>query len=147
MPSTTLPALTDDELDDILYFSRTGGLTELKTAIETSAKQSHVSSHDILLAAVDQDSGNSALHMASANGHTGASYLAPHNHASHLSMTDRNPRDPNIHPIPGASPSSNDSPLPPKLLRQHTAPLGVSKRASRSCQTAGPSWCGSGGDE
>ena len=73
MPSTTLPALAEDELDDILYFSRIGDLKEVKGAIENSAKQANVSLHDILLAAVDESSGNGPLHMASANGHTGLS--------------------------------------------------------------------------
>ncbi|KAI9878277.1 MAG: hypothetical protein M1830_001377 [Pleopsidium flavum] len=71
MPSTTLPTLAEDQLDDILYFARVGDFTELRSAIETSAKQVNVPLRDILLAAVDEPSGNGPLHMASANGHTG----------------------------------------------------------------------------
>ncbi len=73
MPSTTLPKLSEDELDDILYFSRVGGLSELKNTIETCAKRFNVSLHDIILASIEEDSGNGPLHMASANGHNGLS--------------------------------------------------------------------------
>ncbi|MCJ1258585.1 hypothetical protein MMC24_006418 [Lignoscripta atroalba] len=69
MPSTTLPSLSEDEIDDLLYFARTGELSDLKTSVEAFAKAANASQSDIIVAAVDSFSGNGPLHMASANGH------------------------------------------------------------------------------
>ncbi|KAI4123204.1 MAG: hypothetical protein LQ347_006247 [Umbilicaria vellea] len=69
MPSTTLPSLIEDDIDDLLYFARTGELEELQTTLSALAKTSNVARFDILSAAVDVDSGNGLFHMASANGH------------------------------------------------------------------------------
>jgi len=84
MPSRTPPLLSEDEIDDILYFSRAGEFSDFKTAIEAPAKRLHAPPHDILLAAVDESSGNGALHMASANGHTG-----PFSHVLYQFLTRR----------------------------------------------------------
>ena len=73
MPSTTLPSLSEDEIDDLLYFARTGELSDLKTSVEAFAKAANASQSDIIVAAVDSFSGNGPLHMASANGHLGMS--------------------------------------------------------------------------
>ncbi|KAA6413505.1 MAG: Ankyrin repeat-containing protein [Lasallia pustulata] len=69
MPSITLPSLTEDDIDDLLYFARTGELRDLQNSLSALAKSSHVPQVDILSAAVNDDSGNGLLHMASANGH------------------------------------------------------------------------------
>lgn len=61
-------ALDPDTLDDILYLSRTGELSELQSLLSTTSPSSPSS---VLASAVDAASGNSALHMAAANGHTG----------------------------------------------------------------------------
>ena len=71
MPSTTLASLTEDEIDDLLYFARTGELQDLQTSLSVLAKTSNVHEREILTAAVDPNSGNGLLHMASANGHNG----------------------------------------------------------------------------
>lgn len=62
----TTIVLDPDIIDDILYFARTNSITDLTDVLSTTA-----TSAAILQAAIDPDTGNSALHMASANGHTG----------------------------------------------------------------------------
>jgi uncharacterized protein len=72
-PSSPAPAipLTDDEIDDILYISRANELDELTPYLESLAIKYKASSDAIICAAVDPESGNTALHYASANGHLG----------------------------------------------------------------------------
>ncbi len=137
MPSTTLPKLSEDELDDVLYFSRIGDLAELKVTIETCAKRFNVPLHDIMLAAIEDGSGNGPLHMASANGHNGM--LVRHLVRSPPKTNNENHRDPNIHPITLPIRDRLFDPDPPKRLRQHGASLGVAKRSSRRCQIPGAS--------
>jgi hypothetical protein len=38
MPSLTIPTPTPDELDDLIYFARTGDLPSLRTTLETMRK-------------------------------------------------------------------------------------------------------------
>ena len=71
MPTATQPELSEDQIDDLLYLARTGETSDLKAAIEAFAKNLSASPTTILAAAVDPSNGNSLLHMASANGHTG----------------------------------------------------------------------------
>ena len=73
MPSATMPSLSEDEIDDLLYFARIGDLQELLSSIEAFAKSTNSTQSSVLSAAVDEQSGNGILHMASANGHTGKS--------------------------------------------------------------------------
>ena len=63
--------LPEDTLDDILYFARTNSLSDLKELLAENAAIQRTTPLAILTAAVDPYSGNDALHMASANGHTG----------------------------------------------------------------------------
>ena len=70
MPTATLPTLTTDQIDDLLYLARLGEITDLKTAIDLFAKTLSTTPETILTAAVDKDSGNGLLHMAAANGHS-----------------------------------------------------------------------------
>lgn len=70
--SSSYPITLDpDTIDDILYFARTNSLADLTELLSTTATSLSTNSTAILLAAIDPDTGNSALHMASANGHTG----------------------------------------------------------------------------
>ncbi|KAL1632587.1 ankyrin repeat-containing protein [Neofusicoccum ribis] len=66
-----LPALTEDQADDLLYLARANETQDLSQYLQELA-QSHAGSSpaDVLVAAVDAHSGNSALHYAAANGHT-----------------------------------------------------------------------------
>ncbi|KAL1645759.1 ankyrin repeat-containing protein [Diplodia intermedia] len=73
MPATANPAsldLTEDEVDDLLYLARANETQDLPQYLQ-HLSQSHAGSSaaDILAAAVDEASGNSALHYAAANGH------------------------------------------------------------------------------
>ena len=73
MPSATLPTPTPDELDDLIYFSRTGDLDSLR-ALVTQLCATHSCAPSIILAsAIDVDadglgSQSSLLHYPSANG-------------------------------------------------------------------------------
>ena len=71
MTIATLPTLTTDQIDDLLYLSRLDEITDLKAAVDLFAKSLSTTPGSILTAAVDKDSGNGLLHMAAANGHTG----------------------------------------------------------------------------
>lgn len=63
--------LTEDEIDDILYIARANEAEELDPYIsQVSQAHNNASKADILGSAVDSESGNTAIHYASANGHT-----------------------------------------------------------------------------
>lgn len=70
MPCATVTSLTEDEIDDLLYYARTGQLDDFRASIEAFARTSNTSHYEVVRAAVDHQSGNSPLHMASANGHS-----------------------------------------------------------------------------
>ncbi|KAH0545312.1 hypothetical protein FGG08_000611 [Glutinoglossum americanum] len=63
-------ALTEDDVDDLIYFARAGELADLKEAIEGAAKSVNGSQFEVFISAVDPTSRNGMLHMAAANGHT-----------------------------------------------------------------------------
>ena len=63
--------ISEDIIDDILYFSRTADIEELQATLNGVSKELAAPPHDVLVAAIEPESGNSALHMAAANGHTG----------------------------------------------------------------------------
>lgn len=65
------PQLSEDEIDDLLYYARTGDLQEFSTLSDELCKREHTTLSDLLIAAKDSYSGNGPLHMAAANGHTG----------------------------------------------------------------------------
>ncbi|KAL9613053.1 MAG: hypothetical protein Q9167_002399 [Letrouitia subvulpina] len=68
MPSATFPKLTDDQIDDLLYFARTNSLSDLREAVSSLSKSYNTSPQNILLTTIDPENGNSLLHMSSANG-------------------------------------------------------------------------------
>ncbi|KAL9598679.1 MAG: hypothetical protein Q9219_004348 [cf. Caloplaca sp. 3 TL-2023] len=68
MPSTILPTLSPDQIDDLLYLARTNDVNDLKAEVESIAHAQNVPTQAILELAVDPDSGNGLLHMAAANG-------------------------------------------------------------------------------
>lgn len=70
MHSTAPPALTFDEVDDLLYFTRANEAQELQQTITELAQKYSCSQKDVLEAAVDPESGNTVLHFCSANGLT-----------------------------------------------------------------------------
>ncbi|KAI9707590.1 MAG: hypothetical protein M1836_000551 [Candelina mexicana] len=62
--------LSEEDLDDILYFCRAGELEILENHLARLSDDNDASRQDIIFAAFDASSGNSMLHMAAANGHT-----------------------------------------------------------------------------
>jgi len=65
-------AVTADEADDLLYCARTGELEELKTWMENRVQQQGTSLKQLMKEiAAANDSGNTLLHFAAANGHIG----------------------------------------------------------------------------
>ena len=67
----TDPHLSEDKIDDLLYFARTGEAAEFLETLDDIAASRKVPKTDILLAARDEHSLNNVLHMTSANGHLG----------------------------------------------------------------------------
>lgn len=82
------PNLSEDELDDLIYCARVGELSEFCGDIEGLCTREKCSLVDILESAVDAESGNGALHMAAANGHSGIYSSVSHA----LSTPERTPR-------------------------------------------------------
>ncbi|KIN01597.1 hypothetical protein OIDMADRAFT_96362, partial [Oidiodendron maius Zn] len=65
MPAT----LSEDEIDDLLYFARTGENEEFNILKEELCKRESIGLVGLLESARDEMSGNGVLHMAGANGH------------------------------------------------------------------------------
>lgn len=70
MHSSGPPALTFDEVDDLLYFTRANEVQDLQQAITELTQKYSCSAKDVLEAAIDPESGNTVLHFCSANGLT-----------------------------------------------------------------------------
>lgn len=68
------PQISDDEIDDLLYFARTGDKDELTTLISSLAEREKVSPAGILASANDEGK-STCLHMATGNGHLGESFV------------------------------------------------------------------------
>ena len=73
MPSLTLPTPTPDELDDLIYFSRTGDLPTLRSTLDTISSTNNLPLSTILASAIDIDadglgSQSCLLHWPAANG-------------------------------------------------------------------------------
>ncbi|KAL9089663.1 MAG: hypothetical protein Q9165_005695 [Trypethelium subeluteriae] len=62
------PSLSEDDIDDLLYFARTNDTPELSTLLTSLSSQHACSQSDTLLAARDPGSGNTVAHYAAANG-------------------------------------------------------------------------------
>lgn len=66
------PHLTEDEIDDLVYFSRAGENADLDESLAALAEREKASLAEILLVAKDEGK-SSTLHMATGNGHLGMS--------------------------------------------------------------------------
>ncbi|KAH6611535.1 hypothetical protein Trco_001555 [Trichoderma cornu-damae] len=62
------PNLTEDEIDDLVYFARVGEDGELSETLTALSEREKVSPAEILLAARDEGK-STPLHMAAGNGH------------------------------------------------------------------------------
>lgn len=71
MPST----LSEDEIDDLLYFARIGDIDEFNTLKDQLCQREGVAVLQLLQCARDEGSGNGILHMAAANGHAGRAFI------------------------------------------------------------------------
>lgn len=70
-PAPVYRPLSEDQVDDLIYFARNGQVEEFQASLITIAEFSGSSPLSTIAVAFDQESGNSPLHMASANGHIG----------------------------------------------------------------------------
>ncbi|KAF1832178.1 ankyrin [Decorospora gaudefroyi] len=64
-----MAGLDEDAMDEILYLARANEATELESYLSELSAQTKQSKAELLTAAVDPYSKNSALHYAAANGH------------------------------------------------------------------------------
>ncbi|KAF1996407.1 ankyrin [Amniculicola lignicola CBS 123094] len=68
--------LEEDAIDEVLYLARVNEPSALDTFVADLAAQTSLAKADVVAAAVDPYSKNSALHYAAANGHTDVIKLA-----------------------------------------------------------------------
>ena len=68
---TMAPQLSEDESDDLIYFARAGENDDLVDSVTALADREKVSPAQILLAARDESTKSTTLHMATGNGHLG----------------------------------------------------------------------------
>lgn len=71
--SQMAPRLSEDDLDDLIYFARAGEKDDLLTHVSALAQREGVSTAEILVSAKD-DGKSTCLHMATGNGHLGTYY-------------------------------------------------------------------------
>jgi len=71
MASTTQAKLSEDEIDDLLYFARAGEKEEFNNLKNELCEREKTKIAGLLEVAKDEYSGNGPLHMAAANGHEG----------------------------------------------------------------------------
>lgn len=64
------PQISEDEIDDLIYFARAGEDGDLMTSVTALAEREKVAPAVILMAAKDQGK-STVLHMATGNGHLG----------------------------------------------------------------------------
>lgn len=84
--------LTEDEIDDLIYFARTGDIDEVTTSVREISSRTGLSPPDLLLKAKDEG-GQTPLHMAVGNGHLGTD----HNVSLHAIRASTNkPKNPRI---------------------------------------------------
>ena len=65
------PQLTEDEIDDLVYFARAGENDDLKETVAALADREKVDPAIIILAAKDDGNKSTTLHMATGNGNLG----------------------------------------------------------------------------
>ena len=78
MSSAAPPALTADEIDDLLYFTRVNEVDDLKQTITELSQKYQCGSKEVVEAGVDLESGNGVLHYCAANGLAGTMLFSNH---------------------------------------------------------------------
>jgi hypothetical protein len=74
MTTTYTPAtLSEEQIDDLLYFARAGETDDFLKTLEDIKTATNSNGIEILLATRDEHSSNNVLHMTAANGHLGIS--------------------------------------------------------------------------
>ena len=71
-----MTSLDEDAVDEILYLARANEAAELASYLSELSTQTKCPNSELVAAAVDSYSKNSALHYAAANGHNGIVKLA-----------------------------------------------------------------------
>lgn len=72
------PNMSEDEIDDLIYFARAGEVVDMNETLKTLSTRETVSPAEILMAAKDEGK-STCLHMATGNGNLGtSSRLSPH---------------------------------------------------------------------
>lgn len=71
MVSATRPTVSEEEIDDLLYFARAGETTDFTSFLDELCARENCSKADLLAVVKDETTGNGPLHMGSANGHVG----------------------------------------------------------------------------
>lgn len=66
------PKLSEEEIDDLIYFSRAGELADLEETLKSLSEREGASVGEIITAAKDEGK-STCLHMAAGNGHLGKS--------------------------------------------------------------------------
>lgn len=69
---TMPPTFSEDEVDDILYFARTGD-ADFNPTVSQLCERENATIRDLLQVVKDVETGNGPLHMAAANGHASKS--------------------------------------------------------------------------
>lgn len=112
------PRLSEEEIDDLLYFARTGDASEFHALKDELCKRESANESQLLEVARDEESGNGILHMAAANGHSGTSpfFSSSLSSVKHLrtkrqevTNSNRSPPRPSQIPLrPNRAPKSNN---------------------------------------
>jgi hypothetical protein len=63
--------LSEDEVDDLLYFARVGETSDFEEAVQNIRTRENCALEALLETTKDEHSGNGILHMIAANGHAG----------------------------------------------------------------------------
>lgn len=71
------PKLSEDDIDDIIYFARAGEVTDLNETLSTLSSRESVSPAEIIIAARDEGK-STCLHMATGNGNIGTQHPTSH---------------------------------------------------------------------
>ena len=139
---------TEDEIDDLLYFARTNETQDLRALAQRLSAKYGAPPHTIFQSA-DPTSGNTALHLASANGHLGTSPAPgppPRAAANRAPQRPGRPSSPRRRRRRRAAAAADEPGRPRRRRRRGGGAAGQRaqpRRAARRC--TGPRSTGTGG--